>query len=114
MRSPQEYVSDMMREHVEVNAFNLHPATVAHYDQFSTDIKRAAAGVGLNTDSAGYKASVLLTCDLIDHMAQALRKTDEEDRETGACYLEEVARRLRLVSLWGEAECKETCLDLRQ
>ena len=113
-RSPQEYISDAAQEAEEYDLFDLSPHGTAHYDQLVMDIRKGAATVGLNTESVGYKASVLFACELLDRLASSLEGSDEEDREIGAHYVSEAANRLRTLSLWGErCNSKGTCLDLR-
>lgn len=114
-RTPQEYIDNMKQEAEEYDLFDLTPHGSAHYDQLAMSIKDGAATVGLNTESVGYKASVLFTCDLLDHLANSLESSEEMNREIGAEYLREAANRLRTLSLWGERcqSSKGTCLDLR-
>lgn len=108
MRTPQEYIADMKEEE---KSSNISLPSLAYNDQFHADIKRMAATVGLNADSAGFKASFLLAADLLDHLAGCLEMTDEVDREIGSAYIQDAAVRLRTLSLWGEKRCHS--LDLR-
>lgn len=113
MRTPQEYISDMREEVLDTIFPDLLDSSIAYNDQLHADIKRMAKTVGVSADSQGFKASVLLAGDLLDHLAACLEKTDEEDSEIGAFYIREATRRLRLLALWGETACPTDCLDLR-
>lgn len=110
MRTPEEYIADMKSE-TDLPDFSI--SSIAYNDQLHADVRCMAATVGVNTDSVGFKASMLLACDLLDHLAACLENTDEEDREIGSAYIQDAARRLRTLSLWGELCHKGTCLDLR-
>lgn len=111
MRTPRRYVEDLAEEVLSDLAVPLHHQ--AANDQYHAEIKRLARNVGLNPDSPGFKASLLLACDLFDGLAQSLRETENEDREEGAFWIQQASARLRLLSIWGESCHKGTCLDLR-
>ena len=113
-RTPREYIDSMLLEAEEYDLFKLTPHGLAHYDQLAQNIKQGAATVGLNTESVGYKASALFVCDLIDHLANSLEESGEDNGEIGASYLREAANRLRTLSLLGErCQNNQTCLDIR-
>lgn len=114
MSTPQEYVETSMQEAEEYDLFDLTPHGISHYDQLAENLRRGAASVGLNTESVGFKASVLFACEVLDRLASSLEVSEEENREIGSAYIQEAANRLRALSLWGErCQNSQSCLDLR-
>lgn len=112
-RTPRQYVDDMVLAANEQDFYSQPAMIIAHYDQFTTALREGARSVGLKTESLGFKASVLLACDVLDHLAESLEQSEESEKEVGSAYIREAATRLRIATLWGESCHKETCLDLR-
>jgi len=111
MRTPQQYVNEINEEVLPSFVQDISPSALALNDQYHADMQRMARNVGLNPDSLGYKASLLLACDLLNGLASALYHSEVEGKEIGAHFINEAAARLRILSLWGE-QCHS--LDLRQ
>jgi len=112
MRTPQEYIADVTDDVLPRFMQNISGHALSANDQYHAEMCRLARNVGMNPESEGFKASLLLASDLIDGLAASLRETELEDKEMGAYYIEQAAARLRLLSLWG-SRCRKDCLDLR-
>jgi hypothetical protein len=114
MRTPSEYITDMAEDVLVPFKSDISNASLAANDQYHAEMQRIVRNVGLNPDSLGFKASVLVACDLLDGLANSLLESEVEDNEMGAWFIHEASARLRLLSLWGERPCpKKDCLDLR-
>jgi len=113
MRTPQEYVDDMTDEVLPPFMNRIASSSVSSNDQYHAEVMRLARRVGLNPDSLGFKASMLLACDLFDGLASSLQNSEVEDKEIGSHFIREAAARLRVLSLWGSPCNKKDCLDLR-
>src|SRR5205807_6403252 len=105
MRTPDEYITDIVDEVIPSFMSNISPASLSANDQYHADVQRMARSVGVNPDSVGFKASLLLACDVLDGLASSLVRSEVEDREIGAHFIREASSRLRLLSLWGEEPC---------
>ena len=113
MRTPQEYITDMTEDVLSPFMSNIPMASLSANDQFHADVVRMAHSVGVNPESVGFKASMLLASDILDGLAGALENSEVVDKEIGAHFIREGSYRLRLLTLWGQS-CKDlTSLDLR-
>lgn len=113
MRTPQEYIADMTDEVLPRFMSHISASSLSANDQYHAEVQRIARNVGMNPDSIGFKASLLVACDLLDGLAASLTDSEVEDKEIGAHFIREASARLRLLSLWGETCRKRNCLDLR-
>lgn len=113
MRTPQEYIEDMTEEILPSFMSNISSASLAVNDQYHADVQRMARNVGLNPESQGYKACLLLAADVLDGLAASLQESEVEDKETGAYFIREAGARLRLLTVWGSKCQNNPCLDLR-
>lgn len=112
MRTPQEYITDITDEVLPRFMQNLSVGSLSANDQYQAEMQRLARNVGINPESQGFKASLLLASDLLDGLAASLQNSEVEDKETGAFFIREAASRLRILTIWG-SECRKDCLDLR-
>jgi hypothetical protein len=112
MRTPDQYIEDMTDEVLPRFMQNLSVSSVSANDQYHAEMQRMARNIGVNPESQGFKASLLLASDLLDGLAASLQDSEIEERETGAHFIREASARLRILSIWGSA-CKKDCLDLR-
>lgn len=112
MRDPQQYIEDMTDEVLPPFMTSISAAALSANDQYHAELERIARNVGLNPQSVGFRASMLVACDLLDGLAASLNDSEVEDKEIGAHFIKEASARLRLLNLWG-SECRKDCLDLR-
>lgn len=112
MRTPNEYIEDMTDEVLPRFMQNITISSVSANDQYHAEMQRMARNVGVNPESQGFKASLLLASDLLDGLAASLQNSEVEDKEIGAHFIKEASARLRILSIWG-SQCKRDCLDLR-
>lgn len=113
MRTPQEYIDDVAEDILPPFMNNISASSLSANDQYHAEVQRIARNVGVNPESVGFKASLLVACDLLDGLAASLNDSEVEDKEIGAHFIKEASSRLRLLSLWGTSPCKRDCLDLR-
>lgn len=112
MRTPQEYIEDITDEVLPPFMSNLSPASLSANDQYHAEVQRIARNVGMNPESIGFRASMLVASDLLDGLAASLTQSEVADKEIGAHFIKEASARLRLLTLWG-SQCRKDCLDLR-
>lgn len=112
MRTPEQYIEDMTDEVLSRFMRNIPSSAVSANDQYHAEVQRLARNVGVNPESQGFRASLLIACDLLDGLAGSLMESEMEEKETGSHFIKEASARLRILTLWG-SQCRKDCLDLR-
>lgn len=105
----RSYINGQREEFLDEALPRLTLVEKTYNDQLHADVLRMAQFVGVDGKSEGFAASWLLACEALEHLADCLRNTQEENREVGADFIEAAAWRLRLLGLWGE-QCTGTSL----